>query len=266
MSIKEIKNIVIIGTGNVGTHLAEAFVNAGCSVKQIVGRNYVVAEKLASSVNASFVTDFAAIEKGHDMYVLALAEKAMEEVLPQLNLDKEFLVHTSGSLSLEILYPYSENTGVFYPLQTFTHGRDVNFREIPILLEANRINNEQQLFELATKLTEQVEHANSEQRLALHIAAVFACNFSNHMFSLARQLANKYKIDFDLLIPLIKETAAKSISMGPEKAQTGPARRKDQKVILKHLELLSDSPRLQDLYARITESIQEQSEFDNDKL
>lgn len=266
MKRKEIKNIVILGTGNVGTHLALALVQAGCNIKQIVGRNAASTEKLAASVHATPVTDFGAIEKGNDLYVLALPERAMEEVLPKLCLRTEILVHTSGSLDLSILYPYSENTGVFYPLQTFTHGRDVNFREIPILLEANRIDNEHDLFLLAAKLSSQVEHASSQQRMALHLAAVFACNFSNHMYSLARQVANKYNIDYDMLIPLIKETASKAIALGPENAQTGPAKRNDQKIISQHLEMLSGNARLQNLYKLMTENIQEQSAIKNDKL
>ncbi len=266
MSRKEINTIAIIGAGNVGTHLALALDQAGCSVMQIAGRHEKAIRDLAETVNAQTVTSLSELKKGLDLYILALPEAAMEEILPQLDLGEELLVHTSGSLPLEMLFPYTENNGVFYPLQTFTHGREVDFHDVPVLIEANRIDNESLLLSLARRLSSQVQTANSVQRKALHLAAVFACNFSNHMYSIARQLANEHDIDYDLLKPLIRETALKAISLGPQEAQTGPAKRNDLKSIDEHMEMLSNNPGLKELYKRITESIQEQSDNDYDEL
>jgi predicted short-subunit dehydrogenase-like oxidoreductase (DUF2520 family) len=255
-----IKNIVIIGAGNVGTSLACAFYKAGCNIVQVVGRREEAIKSLSDKFGADHSLSFAEVTKGQDLYLMALPDKAMEEILPQLGLTNELLVHCSGSVPIEILSAYSENTGVFYPLQTFTQNRKIDLQEVPFLIEANRIDNEDALINLGNKLSSNVKVADSVQRQLLHIAAIFASNFSNHMYDIARQLMSENGFDFELLVPLIKETAAKAIDMEPDQAQTGPAIRKDMLVIEKHIELLRDNPEILDIYQRISKNIIDQTD------
>lgn len=255
----EIKDIVIIGAGNVGTHLAVALQKAGCSIRQVVGRREKAVVELARETNAPHTFDFSNILSGQDLYLMALPDGVMEEVLPKLKLDNGLLVHTSGSVPMNILSPYSENTGVFYPLQTFTRKRELNLRDVPFLVEANRIDNENKLHELASLLSERAIVADSDRRQKMHIAAVFASNFSNHMYNMARILMEDNGLDFAMLEPLIRETTAKAMELGPGKAQTGPALRKDMQVIQKHIEMLSDKPEVRELYRMITQNIIDQN-------
>ena len=251
--------IVIIGAGNVGTRLACAFNDAGCKIVQVAGRRDEAVRNLADLVNADYTLSFDRLLKGQDLYLLALPDSAMEEILPQLGLNKELLVHTSGSVPLDILKPYSENTGVLYPLQTFTRSRKIKLEEVPFFIEANRIDNEDTLMDLAGKLSKRVKVADSVKRQKMHIAAIFASNFTNHMYDISRQLMEDNGFDFQLLVPLIRETAAKAVETGPENSQTGPAKRKDLEVIARHLDLLKNNPETQDLYHRISKNIIDQS-------
>lgn len=237
--METIQDIVIVGAGNVGTHLAEIMLEAGFTICQLAERG-------------------ATIVPGKDLYIMALPDAAMEEALSEMPLKDEMLVHTSGSVPMEILSRYSENTGVFYPLQTFTKGRPIDMKEVPLLIEANRIDNENILVEAAKKISNKVIVADSDRRLSLHIAAVFASNFSNHMYDIARHLMEEQELDFDLLSPLIIETAAKARALGPDKAQTGPAKRNDREVIRKHLDMLKGHEAIKELYKRISDNISEQ--------
>ncbi|MEN8224719.1 MAG: Rossmann-like and DUF2520 domain-containing protein [Bacteroidota bacterium] len=262
----EIKNIVIIGAGNVGTQLACAFRDAACNIRQVAGRRGAAVKSLAEMTGAEHSISFDNIIKGQDLYLMALPDDAMNEILPKLGLTDELLVHTSGSVPMDILSPYSENTGVFYPLQTFTRNRKIDLSVVPFLVEANRIDNEDQLLTLGKKLSGNVKVADSMKRELMHIAAVFASNFSNHMYDIARKLMRDNGFDFDLLIPLIRETAAKAVELGPDQSQTGPALRKDMQVIEKHLDLLRNNPAARELYERISKNIIDQTDNANDEL
>lgn len=255
----KIKNIVIIGAGNVGTRLASAFRDAGCNIVQVAGRRESAVKALAEMLESDYTFSFREVVKGQDLYLMALPDSAMEHILPQLGLNDELLVHTSGSVPMDILSPYSENFGVFYPLQTFTRSRKIKLSEVPLFIEANRIDNENVLLDLGKKLSAQVNVADSGKRLLMHIAAVFASNFTNHMYDIARQLMEENGFDFGLLVPLIRETAAKAVETGPKSSQTGPAMRYDTQVIEKHLELLGDNPAAQELYRRISKNIMDQN-------
>jgi predicted short-subunit dehydrogenase-like oxidoreductase (DUF2520 family) len=237
--MEALQDIVIVGAGNVGTHLAEKMREAGFTICQLAERG-------------------EAIVPGKDLYIMALPDAAMEEALTEMPLKDELLVHTSGSVPMEILNKYSENTGVFYPLQTFTKGRSIDMNKVPLLIEANRIDNENKLVEVARKLSNKVIVADSDRRLSLHIAAVFASNFSNHMYDIARRLMEEQELDYDLLSPLIMETAAKATALGPDKAQTGPAKRNDHEVIRKHLDMLKGHEAIKELYKRISDNISDQ--------
>jgi len=261
-----IKRIVIIGAGNVGCHFARKLHDAGYIISQIVGRREASVIKLAKDLDASYCLEFGNVLTKQDLYIMALPDEVMQEILPCLPLSHELLVHTSGSFPLEFLSPYSENTGVFYPLQTFTRKRQIDLKEVPIFIEANRIDNENRLKEVASALSSNVQVADSVTRQHLHIAAVFASNFSNHMYDIARKLLDEHGLDIDLMAPLIRETANKAITMGPDNAQTGPAKRKDLATMQKHLGLLSGNEAARELYRLISESIIENIKNEDDEL
>ena len=250
-----VQTIVIIGAGNVGCHLARKLHASGFKISQVAGRREKNVIKLATDLDASHCLEFEKIITGQDLYIMALPDEVMEEILPRLPLTTELLVHTSGSVPMDLLQPYSENTGVFYPLQTFTRKRQIDLTEVPILLEANRIDNENMLMAVASKLSSKVEVIDSSSRLYIHIAAVFASNFSNHMYDIARNLLEEHGLDFDLMGPLILETARKAITMGPDEAQTGPAKRQDLNTMKKHADLLANNKAAKELYRLISESI-----------
>jgi predicted short-subunit dehydrogenase-like oxidoreductase (DUF2520 family) len=166
-------------------------------------------------------------------------------------------VHTAGSVPIDILDKFY-NYGIFYPFQTFSKNRDISFDNIPILVEGNSKKTTGQLLKLASSLSKTVYEVNSEQRLLLHIAAVFACNFTNHLYHVSKKISDKAELPFDILQPLIEETVSKAFKVSPEKAQTGPASRSDRKTMEKHIEILTksfDNKNLAELYEDISERI-----------
>ncbi len=248
-------NIVFIGAGNLAVNLAHALNEQGFVIKQIFSRTEQSAQMLAESVDADYTTNTGEILAGEDLYFVALKDDVIEEVLPKVKINNGLLVHTAGSVPMEILASYSKNYGVFYPLQTFSKYRLVNFQNIPLCLEANSSGNLKVLQEIAGKLSDNVHNLSSEQRLQLHVAAVYACNFTNFMFVGAEHILSDKNISFHLLVPLIKETVEKIESESPAKAQTGPAVRNDKKTLDKHLKLLSGSWLFQNLYRFVSDSI-----------
>jgi len=261
-----IQNVVIIGAGNVGCHISRKLHDAGYTISQVAGRREANVSALAADLGALHCMDFEKVLTNQDLYILALPDEAMEKILPRLPLSNELLVHTSGSVPRQMLDPYSENTGVIYPLQTFTRKRQIDLKEVPVLIEANRIDNENRLLELASKLSSDVRLTDSVARLYIHIAAVFASNFSNHMYDIASNILKDHDMDFELMGPLIMETAAKAIHMGPGAVQTGPAKRKDLKTMQKHLELLKDIKAAQELYRLISDSIIDKTNSEDGEL
>lgn len=261
-----IQNVVIIGAGNVGCHISRKLHAAGYTISQVAGWREANVLALANDLGAAHCLHFEKILTKQDLYIMALPDEAMEEILPRLPLSDELLVHTSGSVPMQILDPYSENTGVLYPLQTFTRKRHIDLKEVPVLIEANRIDNENRLKEVASGLSNDVRVIDSMARLYIHIAAVFASNFSNHMYDLARNVLEEQGLDFEIMGPLIMETATKAIRMGPDEAQTGPAKRKDLRTMQKHLELLSDNKAARELYRLISESIIDKTNKEDGEL
>ena len=255
-----IKDVVIIGAGNVGCHLARKLHAANYNIVQVAGRREANVKSLAEDIGAEHTLEFDQVIKGQDLYIMALPDEIMEKVLTKLNLLDELIVHTSGSVSIDILEPYSENYGVLYPLQTFSRGREINIKEVPFLVEANRIDNEDLLVGLGNHLSDSVMVVDSVRRQYIHVAAVFASNFSNHMYDIARSVLEEQDLDFNLLAPLILETAAKATTLGPDRAQTGPARRQDVRIMKKHMEMLRDNPAAMEIYLRISESIKDHTE------
>lgn len=246
---------VFIGAGNLATQLSTVLKEKGFSIVQVYSRTEKSARMLAEKLNADYTTSVSEISSGADVYFVALKDAAFQEVLPQLNFQNNLLVHCSGSMPLSSLENYSGNIGVFYPLQTFSKNRKVDFSEIPVFIEANSPENEKRLFQIAEKISGQVSALNSEKRLHLHISAVFACNFVNHFYSEAAQILKTQNISFEVLKPLIMETAMKVREMRPEDAQTGPAVRFDENVIGKHLQALEFNPDIRELYKLVSKSI-----------
>lgn len=246
---------VFIGAGNLATRLSLILKENGFSVVQVYSRTEESARVLGQKLNTNYSTEVEEIVSDADIYFVALKDSAFEKVLPQIDFQNRLVVHCSGSMPLSCLEKYSKNIGVFYPLQTFSRQRKVEFSEIPVFIEASSSENEKNLIQIAEKISSQVSVLNSEKRLRLHISAVFACNFVNYFYTVAGEVLNSKEIPFEVLYPLIAETARKAQEMDPEQAQTGPAVRFDQNVISKHLAALEAFPEFQNLYRLVSESI-----------
>lgn len=233
--------VVFIGSGNLATRLSLEMQRVGMSVVQVYSRTMENAELLAEKLGCSWSTSLDSINPDADLYVFSLKDAILPDVITHMKPNKGLWVHTAGSMSMQIFEGYIERYGVIYPLQTFSKEREVNFDVIPFFLEANTENDLDLLKKIASALSENVQCLSSDDRKNLHLAAVFACNFANHMYTLAENLLEEKGIAFDVLLPLIDETAAKIHEISPRKAQTGPAVRYDENVINRHLGMLSDS-------------------------
>ena len=240
-----IPNILIIGKGNVGTHLANAFSNVGIRVVDISSRSEHYPVK-----NADFI-------------IIAVKDDAISEVTRKLakGLDKKskpIIIHTSGSVSLQILsenLPEDYPCGVFYPMQTFSKDVSMRYDNIPLLLEASDKGILQEIKRLASKISGNVLEADSKVRADFHLGAVFACNFTNHLCSLSSRFLESNGLEFKYLLPLLEQTLSKLHHLTPLDSQTGPAIRGDKKVIRRHLSKLKDHPDLAKIYSILTESI-----------
>jgi predicted short-subunit dehydrogenase-like oxidoreductase (DUF2520 family) len=246
---------VIIGAGNLASQLGVELFRNGVRIDQVYSRTESSAKSLAEKTEAGYTSRTEEIIGDADVYFIVLKDSAFSEVLPKIAFGDKLVIHCSGSLPIEVLESYSANFAVLYPLQTFSKNRAVNFSEIPVFIEANNERNLQVISRIAQKLSNIVKIATSEERLHLHIAAVFACNFANHMYSVAESILEKNGISFEVLKPLINETTKKISTMTPFNAQTGPAVRFDQNIISKHLEVLGNDTTLADLYKTISKSI-----------
>jgi len=254
--LTNIQNIIFIGAGNVATHLSVALKKAGFTIGQVYSRSVDSAQKLANLLNVDFTTDLISVKSTADLYVISLSDDATAGIMEKLNIRNKFLVHTSGSLHMDILADSSENYGVFYPLQTFSKQRTTDFATVPLCLEANNDVNLEALKAIAHKISGDVRVVNSEQRKAIHLAAVFVCNFPNFMYSVAEQITGNAALDFDILKPLISETAAKVQQINPWQAQTGPAFRDDKKTMEEHLRMLEQFPDYAIIYELLSKAIQ----------
>lgn len=251
-----IGSVVIIGAGNLATQLALALTSKGIKVKQVYSRTLEAACELAGKVNAEFTNDLSALMPGCDLYIVSVKDSAIQEVLINLPPDNNrLIVHTAGSIPMDVLSSATSNYGVFYPLQSFSKYRDVDFSDIPICIEANHPSTLLELQQLAQRLSSSVHQINSEERKTLHLAAVFVNNFVNHFYTIGYEILQDKKLDFDLLKPLIHETALKIETMNPFDAQTGPAKRNDQGVISDQLKMLQGQPEFQKIYSFVSESI-----------
>lgn len=255
------KNIVLIGSGNVATHLGEALVGAGVVVTQVWSRTVDNAQLLAGKIGSEAVSDLALIRDDADAYIFSLVDDALGQVLELFPHKDKVLIHTAGSLSLDVLREYSAHCGVMYPLQTFSKSKSMSLSDVRILIEASDVGLLDRVRVLASRLSSRVSDASSEQRKYLHVAAVFACNFTNHLYSLAEDVLVQNGLDFNLVRPLILETAQKALLHSPHDVQTGPAVRGDQKIVDSHLELLNGDADLQKLYRDLSARIMGEPRF-----
>ncbi len=251
------KRIALIGAGNVATHLGQAFQQVGCKIVQVYSRTMASAAVLGKLLSVPYTVSLEEVCGDADVYVVALKDSALENLLPFIIKGREdaLFVHTAGSMPMDVWKGYVPHYGVFYPMQTFSKERKVDFQEVSFFLEASGPEELGVLKEMASVLSPKVYEATSEQRKYLHIAAVFACNFANHMYALSARLLEQNGLPFEAMLPLIDETARKVHELSPVKAQTGPAVRSDENVMNSHLTLLEDDSRVRDLYKRISESI-----------
>jgi predicted short-subunit dehydrogenase-like oxidoreductase (DUF2520 family) len=244
--------VVILGSGNVAQHLIEVMKNAPTiDLVQVFARNSNQLSHLLPS--SKIVSDYQKIAVA-DVYIISVSDNAIAEVSGKLPFENRLVVHTSGSSALSIL-DNKNRKGVFYPLQTFTKGKKIDFTPIPICLETENEQDYQLLENLGNCISKKVFQINSEQRKSLHVAAVFVCNFVNHLYQIGNEICEANQIPFEVLHPLIQETAQKILEITPKEAQTGPALRNDTKTIQKHLDFLSDE-NYKTIYKLLTQSIQ----------
>ncbi|REH52628.1 putative short-subunit dehydrogenase-like oxidoreductase (DUF2520 family) [Tenacibaculum gallaicum] len=243
--------VAIIGGGNVATHLANAFSKTNeVSLVQVYARNI---EQVQHLKGVTSITNSIELLTKADVYIIAVSDDAIGDVSHKIEQKNGLVVHTSGSVAMQSL----QNTGrkgIFYLLQSFSKDKEVNFDEIPFCLEAENEEDLRLLEDLAKSIGKKIYRINSEQRKRLHVAAVFVNNFTNHMYKIGADICNEYQVPFEVLQPLVKETAQKITKLSPEAAQTGPAKRNDQKTIQNHLALLNAEQ--QEIYKLITKSIQ----------
>lgn len=246
--------VVFIGAGRLATHLAIELSKYSFDILQVYSRTDTSAIELAQKVNARAISDIKEIEANADIYIFSVKDSALPELLAKIPSNNGLWIHTAGSISLDIFKEYNDRYGVFYPFQTFSKDRDLDFNTVPIFLEANNKNDLKLLSGIAEKISNKVYTLSSEKRQYIHLTGVFACNFVNHMYSISQGILEKEGIPFEIVLPLIDETAAKIHSLSPKDAQTGPAIRYDENVINKHLELIEDFD-VKEIYSLISKNI-----------
>lgn len=247
--------IVLIGAGNVATHLGLALLKSKHSILQICSLRSSSSKKLAALLKCKSTNSIEKIDPSADIYIIAVTDDSIEKVANKLKIKNKIVLHTSGSIDMKALDKSSDNIGVLYPLQSFSKGRNVDFTKVPLCLEANNDSTFRALFSLAKSLSTTVLKINSNQRKKIHLAAVFANNFTNHLYTIAQNILSENNISLEILKPLIEETSSKIKNNSPSKMQTGPAVRGDKKTMNTHLQLLSQNKNYQKLYKLISNSI-----------
>lgn len=269
--------IVLIGAGNLATHLGKALHAAGHDMLQVFSRTMQSAETLASLLDAEPLTDIAQVRDDADVYIFSVKDSALVQLVAQLcrheadglgedgavnalrkakkGEHERVFLHTAGSMPMSVFKGMAQHYGVLYPMQTFSKQREVDFSIIPCFVEANDEFAQKQIEGLAREISGRVYQLSSEDRKYLHLSAVFACNFANHCYAISQELLEEHGIPFDVMLPLINETAAKVHEMKPKDAQTGPAVRYDENVIDKQSKLLENHPHFKKVYDSMSKSI-----------
>lgn len=269
--------IVLIGAGNLATHLGKALHAAGHDMLQVFSRTMQSAETLASLLDAEPLTDIAQVRDDADVYIFSVKDSALVQLVAQLcrheadglgedgavnalrkakkGEHERVFLHTAGSMPMSVFEGMAQHYGVLYPMQTFSKQREVDFSIVPCFVEANDEFAQKQIEGLAREISGRVYQLSSEDRKYLHLSAVFACNFANHCYAISQELLEEHGIPFDVMLPLINETAAKVHEMKPKDAQTGPAVRYDENVIDKQSKLLENHPHFKKVYDSMSKSI-----------
>ena len=255
------QNVSFIGAGNLAWHLAPALDNTDYGVREVYSRDPVHAADLVGRLYQADVKstlDFSNSPSG--IFIIAVSDDVISEIAREIILPEDaILLHTSGSQPMSILgFSGTPNIGVFYPLQTFSKGKKVDFNDVPLLVESENNVTESVVVKLAKAISKKVLKVSSADRKVLHIAAVFASNFTTHMLSIAGALLDKQGMSLEILKPLISETINKALAIGPELAQTGPARRGDLEILDQHMEFLKDDETLAEVYKVISQHIVDQ--------
>ena len=248
--------IVTIGAGNLSVHLSKALQNAGFEMVQVYSRTDTSAKELADVLQAPYTTDIGSIVNDASLYIISVCDDVIEFLCEKLPLTDGLVIHTAGSVPIDVFAGRFKKYGVMYPLQTFSKLRLVDFSEIPFLIEADTPDNLLTLRTVAEAVSRKVHAASSAERAKLHLAAVFGCNFVNHLYHISAQLANEAGFDFGALAPLILETAHKALASGnPVAVQTGPATRNDREVMRKQMEMLAERPEWREMYEAMSDRI-----------
>lgn len=250
--------ITLIGSGNVATWIAQRLQgNPRFPITQVFSRHLEHAQTLAGLLNAEAIEDIRKLNPDNQIFIFALADKAYDEILPLLPFKLPLAFTTSGTVSCQCLKDYAEQYGVIYPLQTFTKSQDMRKLEVPLCLESDFAGEHKTLmWELARELSPTCYEVSEAQRAKMHVAAVFACNFSNAMYQIAYKLLKENGLPFEILLPVLHQTVEKVSQMTPAEAQTGPAVRGDVNVMRAQISTLSDD-RLKELYRLVSELIME---------
>jgi predicted short-subunit dehydrogenase-like oxidoreductase (DUF2520 family) len=258
----QIKYIAFAGAGNVASHLSRAFYANGYLISGIYSPGQASASALASQVNSQVCKSIDELDRQADMVIISVPDHAFVEILDALGPSKKLIVHTSGGIDMELMKGKFEKYGVLYPLQTFSKNTETDLAKVPFCIEASDKEILEQLRLLASAVSGTVLDITSTQRRVLHLSAVFACNFPNSMYAIAADLLKDADLSFELLHPLILETARKAIIESPLKAQTGPARRNDKATMQLHADMLKKNEPFRQIYELISKTIEEQSVID----
>ncbi|HVE60875.1 MAG TPA: DUF2520 domain-containing protein [Chitinophagaceae bacterium] len=248
-------DIIIIGTGNTATVLGRKLKAAGHIILQVFGRNAFAASELAYELDSESTNYWSVVSRDAEIYILAVSDIAIEEIIKELRLPEKTIVHTAASVSKNILKNSTSHFGVFYPLQSLKKENRYP-PETPIIIDASDEQTLHVLENLANTISATVAQADDQERLKLHLAAVFCNNFVNHIYALMEDYCRKENLDFSLLIPLIRETTLRLTTISASSAQTGPAVRADKATIDKHLALLASYRHLKEIYDLMTKSIE----------
>lgn len=250
--------VVMIGAGKLATNLCKALYRKGFRIVQVYSRTAEAASALAAVVEADYTTSFESITPDAKLYIVALTDSALIDNIDAICRDKRpeaLLVHTAGSVPMSVWEGHTSNYGVIYPMQTFNKEREVNFSEISFFIEASSVESAELLKRIAHTLSDKIYEVDSEKRKMIHLSAVFACNFTNHMYALADKILQRCDLPFDILLSLVDETARKVHELAPAKAQTGPALRFDRSIMERHEAMLADDTDMQTVYRMLSESI-----------
>ena len=250
--------IVFVGAGRLATQLAKALYAKGHVIRAVYSRTLASAQTLADAVGADATNSISGLPRQADVFIVAVADAALPQVADALlqGRSQATVLHTAGSMPMQVLQGFAHH-GVLYPMQTFSKERPVDFAQVPFFIEGNGQHALQVARQLSSSLSESIYELSSEERRYLHLAAVFACNFSNHCYALAAHILQQHGLPFSVMLPLIDETTQKVHELEPRQAQTGPAVRYDENVMAAHMQLLSQEPRMQQVYALMSQSIHE---------